>query len=101
MLEVKRKPPPRRTRAGVVLAERLRLAVALRGMTVYRLECLLRDQGVRGSSHGAMQRYLLGATPSLEFVAAAATVLDVRKGWLAFGEGPLSDHAEPLLGVGS
>ena len=49
----------------------------------------------RGSARAMIHRYLAGAKPPTDFIAAAADVLQIRPEWLAFGtEDPTGGHAE-------
>lgn len=70
------------------LLERLHQALELRGRSAYWLQRRLHAQGVLGSSTGSVSRYMRGEiTPPLEFLQAAARVLDVFEPWLISGYG--------------
>ena len=48
----------------------------------------LRERGTQGASYPSINSYLRDKVdPPLDFIEAAADILGVRSGWLAFGDG--------------
>jgi transcriptional regulator with XRE-family HTH domain len=80
------------------VAERLRAAMEARGLNASALQRQVADRGVRGASYGSVWAYLKGPSePPLGFIREAATVLDVRPEWLAFGVNRVSDAGELVV----
>lgn len=70
------------------IADRLREALRLRGRTPNWLQRQLTQQGVPGSSGASVSRYVRGgSTPPVDFLRAAARMLDVFEPWLISGYG--------------
>lgn len=69
------------------IAERLEKAIAIRGLGKASFQREMERKGAPNSSVPAVYRYLRGdgATPSVEFLAAAADILKAPVSWLAFG----------------
>lgn len=58
----------------------------------------MKERGVRGATRAAVHQVLRGdREPSLAFVEAAASVLGVAPGWLAFGTGPVTPDEEAAI----
>lgn len=55
----------------------------------------VRERGVRGSSQTSVYRYVKAQiVPGIDFLAAAADVLGIRRSWLLFGEGAQTEAEE-------
>lgn len=80
------------------IADRLQEALALRGLKIRAFHRLMHEKKVLGNSYPAIHRYLRGEqTPSVDFLLAAADLLEVRPAWLAFGELPqLANDGESM-----
>jgi hypothetical protein len=79
------------------LGNRLRTAIrASRFESARPFSAALIQQQVRGASYGMIRNYMSGLSePSLDFLAAAADTLRVRREWLAWGEGPRTLAEQP------
>jgi hypothetical protein len=77
------------------IGERLKRALNLRDRSVRAFQKAMEERHAMGSSAPAIYRYLRGeATPTLQFIEAAASWLEVRREWLAFGEGEITEDLE-------
>ena len=79
------------------VAARLRELLERRAMSVTDLQAALERAGVEGSKYSNVRRYVAGegkGPPSLDWIAAAARVLEARPAWLAFGEGEATREDE-------
>lgn len=82
---------------GTPLGMRLREAVERQG-SIRSFQSKMKEHGVRGSSYQMVHSYLAGdREPSLEFVRAAAVLLDVRETWLLTGSGPMTSLEDSVL----
>lgn len=78
------------------VADRLSEEVEAKGLSQRRLAELVEaeaGEGVKGTSEASVRNYLSGkvTSPPLEWIGAAACVLNVRPEWLAFGTGPRTE----------
>jgi hypothetical protein len=82
------------------LGNRLRIAIKRsRFENARRFSAELVQDQVRGASYGMLRNYMSGLSePSLDFLAAAADALRVRREWLAWGEGPRTLAEQPGVG---
>ena len=75
------------------VADRLQQAVRDRFPDVLAFQRAMQKKGVTGSSQGSVYAYIGGASvPSLEFLKAAAEILNVRPEWLMLGSGPRTEE---------
>jgi len=75
----------------------VRLRDALENESITWLQEQLEGDGVEGSKYSNVQRYVAGngkSPPSPTWLQGAAKVLDVRPGWLAFGDGERTEPEE-------
>jgi hypothetical protein len=74
------------------IAGRLRRALENRGRSIRSLQQQLNQMGIAGSSYPNVHAYFAGRTqPSIAFLAAAGTALEVNPEWLAFNKGYMTD----------
>jgi hypothetical protein len=82
------------------VAVRLSQLMKASGVTVRELQQRLEAKGVEGSKYSNVRRYVAGegkSPPPLEWIEAAAQVLNARPAWLAFGEGEATEKEERAL----
>ena len=79
------------------IGERLGDAIKRSG-TVRAFSAAMSQWGVRGGSRRMIHSYLAGtSTPSLQFLEAAAAVLDVSEVWLVLGKEPMRSMVDEDL----
>ena len=82
------------------LGDRLGTAIERKDISVSAFHRALNKDGVKGSSYAQIHRYLRNkSVPSIEFIEAAAELLDVRAIWLVSDEGAMTEGVERLYSV--
>ncbi len=76
------------------VSTRLRRALGHADMTIRRLQMAI-PESVKGHSYASVHSYVKrDVDPPLEFLRAAAKVLDVRESWLVSGQGEMTETEE-------